>query len=604
MALSAISGCTCESSVHQPYTPFGIATEVTTAPAVASATQQAPDAGTTRRFAPIQGDVLTPPSPSVRIGEWKIQAPEGMLIAQYVGVELDGDDRTEAVGWVIPQKDVKAAQQGALVLFRQGRDNLILQRFPGFIPQTPGCALNTHLAATGPTTVTWDVAAECPEGAVIPRAPTRSLVVVAPLHAEPVRLQLRLAPPPQGEQLNVEVDTSDQDGDGHDDAVITFSMQSKPPSAESVEGEQPPLPRDTSSPPSEARFVWLDRAAGMARDTSEPQASFARLGSIETVRAQGPTTSRLVAERINNARRLFAYLCKESGTYRMTDANGTSFTCGTLLEAFDNYATADVTAALTQSNPARALLAFEQSSWFGNGISAKVERALERDLRTHIPSRQASARVVEARALAPSPDPHFSPLRYVDEDALLIATEDGIWRGHEQSLKDVSDEVDPWPLLVFSPDGQRLTQLTFPCNEPTVGASSQTQAGNLEVALTTDILSPRPGLCDGRGKAPNIDFRPTAWSNEGLSAFLGPSEIGPPPRFRQPGSPVSPNGAHAIVRTKLGLVVLTRERAAFWETRLDETQLSDCVIANSGTRAACLLGTRVVELVTRTIAQD
>src|SRR5690606_19690453 len=186
-----------------------------------------------------------------------------------------------------------------------------------------------------------------------------------------------------------------QDDDGHDDAVVTFGLLSTPPTPElDQDGEPVPL-RDADVTPSKAQFVWLDRAAGMARDTSEPQKSFADLGSIETVRAQGPTTSRLVAERINNARRLFAYLCKESGTYRMTDANGTSFTCGTLLEAFDNYATADVTAALTQSNPARALLAFEQSSWFGNGISAKVERALERDLRTHIPSRQASARVVE-----------------------------------------------------------------------------------------------------------------------------------------------------------------------------------------------------------------
>src|SRR5690606_36155955 len=207
-------------------------------------------------------------------------------------------------------------------------------------------------------------------------------------------------------------------------------------------------------------------------------------------------------------------------------------------------------------------------------------------------------------ALAPSPSPHFSPLRYVDEETLLIATEDGIWRWRDQALTDVSDEVDPWPLIVFSPDGHRLTQLTFPCDRPTVQASSQSPTGTIEVALTSEILSPRPGLCDGSGSAPDLDFRPTAWANEGLSAFVGPSEVGPVPRFRQPGSPVSPNGAHAIVRTKLGLVVLTRDRASFWETRFDESQLSDCVIANSATRAACLLGTRVVELVTQSPTAD
>ncbi len=224
-----------------------------------------------------------------------------------------------------------------------------------------------------------------------------------------------------------------------------------------------------------------------------------------------------------------------------------------------------------------------------------MRKSLEKQLRAQVPSREATVKQVNAKVPSPSAGPHFAPLRYLEE-VLLIATPNGVFRFASEQLADASDEYDPWPLSVVSPSGQRLTQVTYRCDEPTVGATAQTNTGLFETVLTTDILSARPGLCEGKGTAPDTDFRPVAWSPEGLSAFLGPVQLGASAHYRQPGSPLSPNGSFAVAHTKLGLLVLGPTNAELWNLPSDTPELSDCVIADSGTRVACVEGSHVVEL--------
>jgi hypothetical protein len=584
-------GCKCEGNTKRPFTPFGVATEVrsVTGPSISDGVTT--EDGTASAFKRVPGQLVNPPAATLRVGDWDLQAPENQFFAQYIVANLDEDPGPEVVAWLVSGADpatVKSGRGEPLVLFRRGQPPKTLAQFPAFVPRSDGCSLQTELTATGPTTITWDVAANCAAGTLIPRSPYRSLAVLAPLHPNPVRLHLRLAEPVADEQVTVAARSEDVDGDGHDDATLSFELKLS-------ESEVGATPAVTKTQPAEVRLTWLDRAAGMARDNTEPRKSFTSLGNLEVVRAKGQNTSRQVARRINSARRLFAYLCKESATFRVTDVDGTPIACGDLTPAFDSWVTSEVTAALTQRHFARAVLGHEQASWFGSGLSPKANKLVEKLLRDAIATRSVTGRALDLKAASPAPGPHYAPLRYVEE-TLFAITAQGVQRFHEGTLEDASDEVDPWTLVAFGPEAQRLSQLAFPCNEANVIGSSQTNTGNFGTALTTDILSPRPGVCEGSGATPEIEFRPIAWNREGLSAYIGPVAVGAVPRFRQPGSPQSTNGNWAISSGKLGLLVQSPTSAEFWSTPPEFGRLTDCVISDSGTRAACLQGSRVVVL--------
>lgn len=547
-----------------------------------------PDAGEKRSFKKQKAKVLSPPSGTIRVGAWQVQAPEGALFTSYLLLALDGTEQPSVVATLVRGSERPTQgerSQPTLVLLQRGSSPKPLAPFPAFVPTAADCNITSDLRSTGPTTVTWDVEAQCSK-ATLARAPTRSVSVIAPLSPRPVRLQLRLAPSPATEHVELEVDSADIDADGHDDAEITFAL-----SQQTEDGAAPPVEAREVT----ASLVWFDRAAGMARDPAQPQATFLALANAALGLAKGPTTSRSVAPRINLGRRLFAYLCKEAASYRVTDSDGSALSCGDLRTAFEQFAQAEVSAALTQKNFARALFAFEQADWFGTGISAAMRKNLEKQLRAALPARATTLKTINAKIMSPHPGPHFAPLRYLEE-VLLIATPNGVWRWASEQLSDASDEYDPWPLVVFSPSAQRLTQVTYRCDEPTVGATAQATSGLFETVLTTDILSARPGLCEGKGVAPDTDFRPVAWSPDGLSAFLGPLQLGAPSHYRQPGSPLSPNGSFAIAQTKLGLLVLGPQSAELWNVPSDSPDFTDCVIADSGTRVACVAGLYVVEL--------
>lgn len=585
------AGCKCEATNNRPYTPFGVATELRPASNATLPSAPSADEATDGTFKAIVGEQLSPPAESITIDDWEVQAPKSRRISHYLAANWDGKPGLEVVAWLVSGADPgktsgKApAADESLVLFVRGQTPRKLAGFPSFIPRSEACALQTTLTGTGPNTVTWDVAADCATGTQIPRSPHRSLTLLAPMQTVPVRLQLRLAEPASGERIEVEVLSRDADGDSHDDAVVTFRLWTT--GLERSDGAEPPS--------AEARLTWLDRAAGMARDNSEPRKSFTDLGHLEMVRAKGQNTSRQVGPRVNLARRLFAYLCKEGATYRVTDVDGSAIMCGNLTSATDSWASAEVSAALTQHHYARAVLAAEQSTWFGPGVSAKAAAGLEKQLHAAIASKSVTSRLLGVRSVSPPPGPHYAPLRFV-EDALYLVTDQGVQRLVNDDLQDASDEVDPWSLVAFGPEGLRLTQLGFPCNEPTITGSSQTSAGTFATALTTDILSPRPGLCEGRPVVPDIEFRPVSWTQEGLAAYVGPVAVGAPPRFRQPGSPQSNSGNWSITSGKLGLLVQSPKDAHFWQPSSDVGRLTDCVIADSGTRAACLTGNRVVVL--------
>lgn len=581
LAVFASGGCRCERDGHKPYTPFGVATSLED-PLAHPPVDDARDAGASSdgAFKPVEAAELVPPSASVSVGSWRLRALSGRLISHYLVLHSDQPQQPEVVAWLVPQAGAESGQPpGELWWFKENDSSEKLSGFPGFVPTGSSCSHRIALSQTGPNTVTLDVSADCPTG-TIPRAPVRSISVLAP-HGTPRQLlQLRLAAPHADEHLSVVVDSTDRDGDGRDDVAAHFTL--------GVGADQP----HATVP-----FVWLERAAGLSRDFSEPTRSFRDIGSVEVVRAKGRTTSKEVPARVEAARRLFAMLCRQGGVYRITDRDGNAFRCGDLTEAFSWYVEAEVQAALTQRQFSSALLAYERADWYGFGPSARSRAATAEKLRQAIGTTPVELQRVPVRAMQPNVEPRLSPLRFGLGSTLFILTPDGVvqWRGGR--LEDASEEMDPWPLLVFSPDGQRLTSVSYPCDRPTVELQSQTPEGRLEVALRTPFFAPRPGLCQGNADFYRPPLRPVAWSAEGLTTFFGPVRLGVAARFRSPGAPVSANGKHFVVPTSIGLYVEVAGEPSLWETGTHVSTLTDCVIDDHGTRVACLDGRRGVALI-------
>ena len=125
--------------------------------------------------------------------------------------------------------------------------------------------------------------------------------------------------------------------------------------------------------------------------------------------------------------------------------------------------------------------------------------------------------------------------------------------------------------------------------------------------IATPLWAPRPGICGNARQASNeLPLRPVAWSNAGLSVFVGGSELWPKRHGDSLplGSARSANAEHGVVATELGVLVLHsaskdgRDSAELWRSENSAaTTLSECVIDDTGTQVACIEGgrARVIE---------
>ena len=240
-----------------------------------------------------------------------MDAPPSRAFERGLAADFDADQRNEIVAWTVPAGNAPAAP-GELWLFPAEGSPKKLFEVPGYVPTGPACKHTATLTQTGPRTVTLDVSAKC-QTTLLPRAPTRALVVVAPLESRERVIGLRLADAAPGETLRAEVDSSDRDGDGRDDVRVSLTVSAG------------------SERPATAQLVWLDRAAGASRDTTEPGASLGRLATGELWRSKQKKLAASVRAGVGNLRRLLSTLCAEGGVPRVFEHEGAALSCGTLL---------------------------------------------------------------------------------------------------------------------------------------------------------------------------------------------------------------------------------------------------------------------------------
>jgi hypothetical protein len=578
----AAAGCRCDE--HKPYTPFGVTSALpgsnTAAPsngAPSAATPSDADAG----FA-VARSVLAPRGATrFDLGGRSLDAPAGFIFDQALDGAFEADGRRGAVAWMLPAAPASDGTPAIpeLYYFPEQGDARRVYTLPGFVPTSPNCKLETTLVQSGPKSVTLDAAATC-EGNLIQRSPSRALSVLAPSAERPEILTLRVAAPAPGEALALRTDTSDRDGDGRDDVRVLVSLAAN------------------GAKPVEAELAFLDRAAGVSRDPSEPSKSLSRLAGGQVQRAKNKKTAADALQRVALIRRLMGSLCAEGGTARLFDRDGAGISCGALGGVVDSLASAEVAAELSLGNALGAFGAIARDGWYFGKTSAATRKKLEASALDAVELVTTRAVFLEQRPRLP-PAPRFSPLAFDASGRLFLETDQGRFDLGSDGSAPARVEGDAGAarsLEVVSATGERLVAVAYSCDRSETTLIRASAAGPLP-PLSIPLLAPRPGAC-GRGRFEALPVpsplgfsdRPdlvvggviTGGALEGLSGV--------------PGGARSENGRFLAVPSVRGvLVVGTTTRLFDLGAQVAEPlRLTDCVPSGDGTRVACVLGDRAL----------
>lgn len=577
LLLSWLSGACDGCQQEKPYNPFGVTS------ALPSAETAAPDGSTAAapsakpepsKFAPA---VVAPAgSRKLRRGELVLEAParysfdRALLVGEGEGLQT--------VAWVKADPEARDVAPGALVAFDAKGERRQLTTLPSFVPSAPGCVHTTRLEQTGPRSVLVDTVAKC-EAPLLARVPVQAVSIVAPGAQHPELFTLRVAAPAPGEALSVSADSSDRDGDGREDVQVTLTLTGP-------EGAK-----------ASANLVFLDRAAGVSRDATEPRASL--LASARAALAK-PGVSAL--GEVDAQRRLLATLCAEGATPRVFDAEGTPLRCDDLGPVVDALARAEVLARLAAKDALGAASVLTRADWYYKRISADAEKSITKELSKRLLGITPSLSVLVARPKQVK-GPHFSPLWFEADGALLIATDAGLVRASRDGSTEAALEGEAgsavWPLDVIDPSGRRLTGSLCACDTSEVQLALSDASGAPQAGLPTRLLAPRPGACKARFTCP--DPTPISAASDGFGVLLAGALLEPKKpgsALPSPGSPRSPDGKWLVGVTPVGLVLAgpTPELWKLPEAPLDARRAHDCVVSNDRAAVACVVDGRAVLL--------
>lgn len=585
LALSGCDGC----GSKKPYTPFGVASGLPPSEAPSAVAEPAPPPAESGAFAARKAELVPNAPQSWQGQDLKLEAPAGRRFVQVLPSDFDGDQTLDALAWLVPAAGEKNAPPGELWYFPAAAPPRLLTALPGFVPSGPDCTLSTTLTQTGARSATLDASATC-RSTLIARAPSRALIVVSPSVEHPLLLTLRAAAPAPDETVTFSVDSSDQDKDGRDDVRLTVSLAA-PGSAD----------------PSTANLVWLDRAAGASRSSSEPGASLTRLAGKLGLVARSKRGGNAI-ERINTTLRLLSTLCAEGGVARLFDEEGAPFRCGDLSKTIDSLAMSEALAALMQADPLQAFSVLARDGWYFGKLSNAQRKSIERELVRAVSKLEAGAPHAARVQPAPARGPHFSPLWFENDGALLVQNGAGVTRisADRASEEAINAEAGTptWPLELATPEGRRVLGLVHACdrNELVV---NQSDAQHPLLPTPTRLAAARPASCSGHGMGPAVTIAPLGFDENGVEALIAGARISLPVAGKKPvpglpvlGTPRSADGHWLVTPTDLGLLVVG-ERKELWQTdKLTEHaaagRYSDCVVANEARAVACIDAGRVI----------
>jgi hypothetical protein len=557
---------------EKPYTPFGVTSAL---PSEGDAAPPLPSAKVEPGKFPA---ALVAPAGSrkVRMGELTLDAPPRYVFDR--ALVMGEGDKQQAVAWLKANADATEVPRGLLMTYGPAGAAKQVMTLPSFVPIAPGCVLATRLVQTGQNSVLVDTTATCPPG-LVARVPVEAVSVIAPASQRPEVLTLRVAAPAAGELLAADEDSSDRDGDGREDVKLVFTLTGP-------EGAK-----------ASATLAFVDRAAGVSRDAAEPRASLALAAKAILVKT-GPTAS---AE-VEAVRRLLSALCAEGATPRVFDAEGAALRCDDLGSVVDTLARAEVLSRLAAKDALGAVSVITRSDWYFKKISTDADKSITKELTKRLLAVTPTASSLTTKPKA-AKGPHWSPLWFEQDGALLIETESGVVRASRDGTTETA--VDPdggtpaWPLDVTDTGGRHLTGSLCACDSSEIQLGIADAAGAPQNGLPTRLLSPRPGGCKGRFSCP--DPTPVATGEGGFSVLIAGALSEPKKSGKtlpSPGSARSPDGGWLVAATPLGLVVtgLTQELWKLPDAPVDTRHAQDCVVANDRAAVACVSDGKVVLL--------
>lgn len=570
LALATASGCRCGED--RPYTPFGVTSALPGPPASAAPAAASPSGSDAPRA--VQKALLSPANAKRWLLEGReLAAPPGLVFEQAVVADFDADGTPESAAWLLAEPDDAGSRvSGELWLFPPEGEARRLVKLPDFVPAGPNCKLATALSRSGPRTLALDARADC-TGSLIARSPVRALLVVAP-NSERSEVQvLRIAGPAPEETLELGAVTDDRDGDGRDDAAISVSVGR-------AAGARFAAP-----------FVWLDRAQGPARDTSEPRVTLERLALHQATRAKTKKYAEDVLRGVEGIRRLMSTLCAEGAVARVFDRDGGALACGNLGAVVDSLASAEIGAELARGSVIDAFGALARDGWYFGKASANTRKRLERSVLEAVEPLSAEVTRLPVKPVTLAP-PRFSPLAFDTDGALHVMTAEGVTRvGPDGTPAPAPDGGGtPFALEAAPNPGQRWQGIAFSCDR------SETSLFFTQGApLVTSLLSPRPGAC-GRTSFSALPPPAALCADAGhLSALVGGAVVGQCSGVR-PGSARSSDGKWLVVPTVFGLLVdgPSHRLLSLGNAVEQPLALSDCVVRTDGRAAACLHGAQVL----------
>jgi hypothetical protein len=515
-----------------------------------------------------------------------LQAPDGQVFVSAIVRDFDDDGAKDAFAVV---RSAEGNEPGELA-FYHGRPHAELLDAPTStvsppaLPRDKSCVPADRLVVAGARSVLVQLGASCPlQGS---SNPDRWLAVVSGGQQARVTLALTIADATGAPTLSIDAVTADRDGDGLDDVALGVTL-------EGGAGPLEPGPRVA------ATFVWLDRPAGLSRDLSATESSFATLAATAAGRAARPKEAPAVPAFVSQARALWRAMCAEGGAPRAVGVAGTgAIACGGA-HALEGLGLAEVRAHCTMGDALRAALALDRAERPPASHTASRVAEAQRWIGQIAPPMNARAvRMVAAVPIvSQGREPTWGSLAFEPTGALLVRTRAGVVRVDPEAGDEVqADGVAEWSPAMASPDrAMRWIETYDPCDGLPLRATFSPAEGDDMRDVPLPVPAPIGGRCAGARGAP-VRALPLAWGPGGLEAIVDgepvlisadltratplPASLGQPVT---PGAPRSPDGSRFVVATGVGLVVRGGSKTRILRaSELDGTygEQRDCTVSN------------------------
>jgi len=591
-----LAGCAKSCKEDRPYVPYAIDAA---APVAGSSSTIAPPApsGSGPSFAVVRAEraqgaaVLT-------IDGSVLAAPRGKLLHWYLKADWNGDGKDDVAAWALDE----AGTQGELAWYQRQDKGFApaatLATAPPAWTVPEGCRIEAELSRVGPRTAFLLLQTACADAGASTTRP-RWAAVISPARQPAVRVDAIVPPALAGEDLGVQADGSDRDGDGIDDVALVVSLSGEP------------APLEAQGPAVSAELRWFDRPAGLSRDPHEPDASLrghaSRLSKV--ARKKGALAE--VQSSVRRLHRLQAILC---GGATPLQVQGAPVPCGGSL-GLQEAELAELEAAIKAADPAAAVAAIDRME----RPSAQFDPKRLADARAHFEKGfgVAEAQVRDAPGApmtGPAGVPAWGALAFEPSGALLVRENAGIVRIDPATLAASpapagSPAHASWMVPLAAPAGSWMLEAVVDgCDGTPLRARMHASDGtSREVPLP--IASDPSSFCGGSKVIPAAV--PLGWNGQGLEALIAGSVVrisADPPKASlataagmgpiPPGAARSPDGRWAAAPLGWGVAVLgPNGKATLWKSsRLQDAarKLRDCTVANDASAAACVEGSRVI----------